>query len=247
GHRASALVAPDARAALALAERARAAGLGSVVVLTSDPKELVRELPVVPKEELLHSRVPAVTPEGFGFDPEKGEIWFAGETAEAVWLELEARRRALAAEVEALEARAEAPIPEAAYSAAHDPLTVTLAQLAERLVHALGEIGDDRFEAPLRARADAGASRTGALADELRRLLAAEAGERLSAVDVERARIEAEADEARRRHEAAEAEPAEGDDRDELEDKIERHERRRESLGQVNPLAKQEYDQEKER
>ena len=134
GHRASALVAPDARAALALADRARAAGLGSVVVLTSDPKELVRELPVVPKEELLRSRVPAVTPEGFGFDPEKGEIWFAGETAEAVWLELEARRRALAAEVDELEARAEAPIPEAAYSAAHDPLTVTLAQLAERLV-----------------------------------------------------------------------------------------------------------------
>jgi chromosome segregation protein len=64
---------------------------------------------------------------------------------------------------------------------------------------------------------------------------------------VERARIEAEADEARRRLEAAEAEPAEGDDRDELADKIERHERRRESLGQVNPLAKQEYDQEKER
>jgi len=256
GHRASALVAPDARAALALAERARAAGLGSVVVLTSDPKALVRELPVVPKEELLHSRVPAVTPEGFGFDPERGEIWFAGETAEAVWLELEARRRALAAEVEELEARAEAPIPEAAYSAAHDPTTVTLAQLAERLVHTLEEIGDDRFEAPLRARADAGASRTGALADELRRLgadevevrrLASEAGERLSTVDVERARIEAEADEARRRLEAAEAEPAEGDDRDELADKIERHERRRESLGQVNPLAKQEYDQEKER
>ena len=76
---------------------------------------------------------------------------------------------------------------------------------------------------------------------------ASEAGERLSAVDVERARIEAEADEARRRLEAAEAEPAEGDDRDELADKIERHERRRESLGQVNPLAKEEYDQEKER
>ena len=58
-----------------------------------------------------HSRVPAVTPEGFGYDPQRGEIWFAGETAEAVWLELEARRRALAAEVEELEARAEAPIP----------------------------------------------------------------------------------------------------------------------------------------
>ncbi len=256
GHRAPALMAADARAALALAERARAAGLGSVVVLTRDPRELVRELPVVSKEELLHSRVKAVTPEGFGYDPERGEIWFAGETAEAVWLELEARRRALAAEVDRLEARVDAPIPEDAYSATRDPLTVTLARLAARLIDTLEGIGDDRFEAPLRARADAGASRTGALAEELRRLgaeevdarrAAAEAGERLSAVDVERARIEAEADEARRRLEAADADPAEGDDRDELAERIERLERRRESLGQVNPLAKQEYDEEKER
>jgi chromosome segregation protein len=256
GHRAPALMAADARAALALAERARAAGLGSVVVLTRDPRELVRELQVVSKEELLHSRVPAVTPQGFGYDPERGEIWFAGETAEAVWLELEARRRALAAEVDDLEARVDAPIPEDAYSATRDPLTVTLARVAAKLVDTLVGIGDDRFEAPLRARADAGASRTGALAEELRRLgaeevdarrAAAEAGERLSAVDVERARIETEADEARRRLEAAEADPAEGDDRDELAERIERLERRRESLGQVNPLAKQEYDQEKER
>jgi chromosome segregation protein len=71
--------------------------------------------------------------------------------------------------------------------------------------------------------------------------------DRLSAVDVDRARLEAEADEARRRLEGAGAEPAEGDDRDELAERIERQERRRESLGQVNPLAKQEYDQEKER
>jgi chromosome segregation protein len=59
--------------------------------------------------------------------------------------------------------------------------------------------------------------------------------------------MEAEADEARRRLEAAGADPAEGDDRDELAERIERLERRRESLGQVNPLAKQEYDEEKER
>jgi chromosome segregation protein len=256
GHRAPALMAADARAALALAERARAAGLGSVVVLTRDPRELVRELPVVSKEELLHSQVPAVTPEGFGYDPKRGEIWFAGETAEAVWLELEARRRALAAEVDELEARVDAPIPEDAYSATRDPLTVALARLAAQLVETLEGVGDDRFEAPLRARADAGSSRTGALAEELRRLgaeevdgrrAAAEAGERLSAVDVERARIEAEADEARRRLDATDAEPADGDDRVELADRIERLERRRESLGQVNPLAKQEYDEEKER
>ena len=253
GHRAAAIVAGDARAALQLAERARAAGLGSVVVLTRPP---VVDLPVVPKDELLQSNVPAVTPEGFGYDPQRGELWFAGETAEAVWLELEARRRALAAEVEELDARATAPIPEEAYSATHDPLTETLARLAARLVETLEGAAGDRHETPLRARADAGAQRTTALAEELRKLgaaevdarrAAAEAGERLSAVDVERARVEAEIDEARRRLATAGADAAEGDDRDELAERIERLERRRESLGQVNPLAKQEYEQEKER
>ena len=39
-----------------------------------------------------------MTPEGFGYDPERGELWFAGETAEAMLLELQARRRALAGE-----------------------------------------------------------------------------------------------------------------------------------------------------
>ncbi|MFL6037390.1 MAG: AAA family ATPase, partial [Gaiellaceae bacterium] len=254
GHRASAVVADDARAALALAERARAAGLGSVVVLTRDPTELVRDLPIVAKEQLLQSPVPAVTPEGFGYDPQRGELWFAGETAEAVWLELEARRRTLAADVDDLDARVAAPIPEDAYSAARDPLTVTLARLVTRLVETLAGVGDERFEAPLRARADAGSTRTGARAEELRRLGAAEvdarratadAVERLSAIDVERARIEAEVDEARRRLEAAAAEPAEGDARDELAERIERLEHRRETLGQVNPLAQQEYDAEK--
>ena len=256
GHRAAAVVADDARAALALAERVRAAGLGSVVVLTRDPARLVSELPVVPKEALLQSPVPAVTPEGFGYDPQRGELWFAGETAEAVWLELEARRRSLAAEVDDLEARAAAPIPTDAYSAARDPFTVAVARLTARLVETLEGSSDDRFEAPLRARADAGSTRTSALAEELRRLGAAEvevrraaadAAERLSGIDVERARIEAEADEARRRLDAAGAEAAEGDDRDELAERAERLERRRESLGQVNPLAKQEYDEEKER
>src|SRR6266513_1108421 len=131
-HRAAAIFADDSRAALALAERARGAGLGNVVVLTRPPADVVAELPVVPKEELLRSPVPAVTPEGFGYDPGRGEIWFAGETAEAVWLELAARRRALAAEVDELEARVAAPIPEAAYNAARDPLTEALARLTAR-------------------------------------------------------------------------------------------------------------------
>ncbi|TMK28944.1 MAG: hypothetical protein E6G64_07790 [Actinobacteria bacterium] len=257
GRSAPALVAPDVRAAMALVERARAAGLGSLVVLVGrDPSELVRGLPVVSKEELLSSSVPAVTPEGFGWDPQRGELWFAGETAEAVWLELEARRRALAAEVDELEARAAAPIPAGAYSVAPDRTTQTLVRLTERLVAALDVSVAERFEAPLRARADVGSSRTGELADELRRLGAAEvearreateAGERLSAIQVDRARVEAEAEAARRRLQSAGASPAGGDDRDELADKVERLERRREGMGQVNPLAQQEYDQEKAR
>jgi chromosome segregation protein len=256
GHRASAIVADDTRAALALAERARAAGLGSVIVLTREPADVVRELPVVPKAELLHSQVPAVTPEGFGYDPRRGEIWFAGETAEAVWLELEARRRALVREVDELEARAAAPIPDDSYNTVRDPVTARLARLTARLVETLERIANDRFDSSLRARADAGSTRTAALADELRRLgaeevdarrAAADAAERLSAVDVERARTGAEADEARRRLDAAGADPAPGEDRAELAERIDRLERRRESLGQVNPLAKQEYEEEKER
>ncbi|MGZ4257089.1 MAG: AAA family ATPase, partial [Gaiellaceae bacterium] len=104
---------------------------------------------------------------------------------------------------------------------------------------------------------DAGGARTGQLGEELRRLGAAEvelrqgltdASERASAIDVEVARIEAEADEARRRLEhAGTDERAEGDDREELAERAERLERRRESLGQVNPLAKEEYEAEKVR
>ncbi len=130
---------------------------------------------------------------------------------------------------------------------------------AERLdeVLAAAAAAAARFESPLRARVDAGGTRTGALGEELRRLGATEvelrqelsaAAEAASAIEVESARVEAEADEARRRLEHANAdEPAEGDDRDELAEKAERLERRREALGQVNPLAKEEYDAEKER
>ena len=49
-------------------------------------------------------------------------------------------------------------------------------------------------------------------------------GERLSAIDVELARTDAERDEAQRRLDAAGAEPAEGEDRDELAEKLARYE-----------------------
>jgi chromosome segregation protein len=131
--------------------------------------------------------------------------------------------------------------------------------LSERLLAGIraaqGSVG--RFEPTLRARVDAGARRTGELGEELRRLGAAEvelrqsltdASAGVSAIDVELARIEAEADEARRRLEhAGTDERAEGDDRDALAETAERLERRREALGQVNPLAKEEHDAEKAR
>jgi chromosome segregation protein len=126
-------------------------------------------------------------------------------------------------------------------------------RLDETLVAAVAAAA--RFEAPLRAQVDAGGARTGGLGEELRRLGASEvelrqgltaASEVVSAIDVESARIEAEADEARRRLDhAGTDERAEGDDRDELHERAERLERRREQLGQVNPLAKEEYEAEK--
>jgi chromosome segregation protein len=389
--------------ALELVAKAQSAGLGSVLVLVGrDPRDLVR-LPVVPRDELLASRVPAVTSDGIGWDPARGELWFAGETAEAVLLELEARRRELRVEVEELRARFEAARVRVVETAARaeraavafapvahlrlvrhvDPrrlqrlvsgaerldetlrvaasaaarLETPLAERSGRLAadlrgiaqregelrhavadadrralaaerHASGRsadaVGDleplraqaqelsslaaeaaqtaehaaerarfaaraladadparsrrpdelvlaqlhtgalrleaalaidvERFEAPVRQRAEAQAARTTELGAELRRLGAAEVelrqsaallGERLSAVDVELARADAERDDAQRRLTAADAEPADGGDRDELAEKLERYDRRREQLGQVNPLAKEEYDAEK--
>ncbi|HEX7525461.1 MAG TPA: AAA family ATPase, partial [Gaiellaceae bacterium] len=106
GHRASAVLAANPTRGLELIEKAKSSGLGSVLVLIGqDPRELVN-VPVLPRAELLASKVPAVTEDGIGWDPERGELWFAGETAEAVLLELDARRRELRTEVEELATRA---------------------------------------------------------------------------------------------------------------------------------------------
>jgi chromosome segregation ATPase len=250
GARGSALLAEDVQAGLRLLEQARAAGLGNLTVLVGTrPAELVERYAVVSKDQLLNSTIPAVTSEGFGYDPERGELWFAGETAEAVWLELEARRRALEREVDRLQSNPTAPPPAA---------NPRLVAAGERLVRALAGAAEAgrRFEAPLRARVDAGGSRTGGAATALRELAAreaelrrgaAEAGERAAAIDVELARLQAEQAVARRRLEEAGAEPAEGEDREALAERLVRLERRRETLGAVNPLAKQEYEEEKER
>ena len=58
GRAASAVVRDDAAGALTLLERARDDGLGSLVVLVGrDPAQLVAQMPVVSKEELLASPV----------------------------------------------------------------------------------------------------------------------------------------------------------------------------------------------
>ncbi len=272
GHRASAVLTGDAAYALELVKKVRASGLGSVVVLVDrDPRELVRELKVVALDALLASDVPAVTVEGIGWDPGRGELWFAGETAEAVLLELQARRRALAAEVEELAARS-AEAVEAAVEAATaaenvaaslavprlhaDPAVLRrLVGAADRLVACL-QADLAWFEAPLRQVVDKGAERASKLGADLRRLGAEEvelrratleATERLSAIDVDLARTGAEHEEANRRLEAAGVDPADGDDPAELAARLTRLERRREQLGAVNPLAKVEYEAEKER
>jgi chromosome segregation protein len=247
--RAAAVLVPDAAAGLKLLEQARAAGLGNlgVVIGGAAPRA-----PIVEKERLLEATELSVTREGFAYDPARGELWYAGEAAEAVLLELEARRRALEADIQELDASAE--------RAATEPPAPDsrLAEAAERLATALAAAakGASRFEPSLGARADARAERARELGEELRELgakeaevrhTAAEAGERASAVDVELATLAAEAKELGRRIEEAGAEQAEGDDPDELATKLERLERRREALGSVNPLAKEEYDREKER
>ena len=247
GHRAAAIVADDAERALELVDRARAAGLGSLIVLVDRrPQDLL--LPVVPRNELLARKVAAVTEDGIGWDPERGELWSSGETAEALLLELEARRRRLAAEVDERDRRA----------AREDrtrrlPDSSRLLGAAERFVAALA-VDTTRFEAPLRAETDV--PRASEIGAELRRLGSAEvelrravsgAAEAVSLVDVEIARTEGERDEARRRLEAAAADPATGDDREELSERLGRLERRRDQAGPVNPLAKEEYEAEQER
>ena len=310
GWHAAALVAASSDQALALVERAREEGLGSVtaVVAASDTVLQSSPEPPVPGAEALGRHVRAkpggesvaalladawvvepgrlaeatsgvvVTKEGHRFEPGRGAAAFVGAAAEAVLLELEARRGALAGEAEDLERRlgeAEVAAGEAdrrareaadalehaapaARAHANPVLAAGVLHAAERLSAVLVAAGQtaDRLEAPLRARADAGSGRVRDLGEELRRLGAreaearngaAQAAQTLGAIEVELARVEAEAEEARRRLEAAGADPAEGGDRDELEAKVERLERRRLALGQVNPLAREEYQREKER
>ena len=112
-----------------------------------------------------------------------------------------------------------------------------------------GHCSPARFEAPVRARVDAGAERATELGAELRRLGADEVELRQQADDAnERAtpvagRARTRSMRRPKRRGAASTRPApktpaEGDDRDELATRAERLDARREELGKVNPLAK---------
>jgi chromosome segregation ATPase len=141
----------------------------------------------------------------------------------------------------------------------HEDLLRTLAETAERAAASLAAAGraGERYEPTLRARVDAGGSRAGELGEELRRLggweaelrrAASEAAERVSAVGIERARLEAEREEVLRRlPEEAEAAALTDEEADDLRTALARLERRREALGQVNPLAAEEHAREKAR
>jgi chromosome segregation ATPase len=250
GHRAAAIVAEDAGRGLELLQHARAAGLGRLVVLVDqDPAELARSLPIVPLPELLASPVPAVTLEGFGYDPQRMELWFAGETAEAFQLELEAQARRLRDEARRLSERAaiSAPLvrsPDPRLIACCERLRDELARTIQAAI---------RVEQPLAKSAESGGELAATLAAGLRDLAAREADMRreaheaataVSQVAVELARLDAESADARRRLEEAGGDPAEGS-REELQATLERFERRREALGGVNPFAQEEYDREK--
>ena len=226
-----------------------------------------------------------VSTDGHGYDPVRAELWFAGEAAESVLLALHARRASLAAEAEELAAGAEQAALAAAGAAEEertarervdaarravgrmparvDPRDAAhlerLAAEAVRLLDLLVRAGDQavRFEPALRARADAGGTRTAELGEELRRLganeaelrrAASEAGETTAAIAVEAARLEAETRELRTRlPEETGPEPVEDEEAEALRAQIERLERRREQLGQVNPLAAEEHARESER
>jgi hypothetical protein len=202
---------------------------------------------VVALESLLDVTEPSVTAEGFGYDPGRGELWFVGETAEAVLLELQGRRSALHTEAKELGAQLEeairiagesadrARVAEAAYGKVPRRRAATLdARLHARLVElATGlregidgaERAATRFEAPLRARVDAGSTRAGELGEALRTLGASEVSLRQELDEAPsahggRGRDRAHRRRGERRDEAprvaGEVEPAEGDDRDEL-------------------------------
>jgi chromosome segregation protein len=262
--RASALLATDVRHALALLERARDGGLGRLDVLLDRDAPVTAEPPVsgaqplrslasgpddvlklldgiwlVDADRLLDASAgTAITIDGYGYDATRGELWFAGETGEAVLLELDARRRALTDEADELAARAEAAAREADDAAAAAETAETAyaevahlrampldASLLERLVAIASGLADataraqtaiDGIEAPLNARLTAGQRRSTELRAEVDRLAELEAEARRDAGDAVRRAADADIVVARLGGVATVAGTAERRDRDEL-------------------------------
>nr|MBA2537529.1 AAA family ATPase [Actinomycetota bacterium] len=133
------------------------------------------------------------------------------------------------------------------------------ADAAERVSVALAAAAANarRFEAPLQARVDAGGTRSTGLGERLRALgaqeaelrrAASEAAERLTSVQIEAASLERERQQVRERiPDDVTAEPLSDEEADALRAQVARLERRREALGQVNPLAAEEHARESER
>jgi chromosome segregation ATPase len=249
-HRAAAVLVDDPSRGIALLEKAKEAGLGNLVVLVgADPAAVVAQTPVVPLDELVSSTVLAVTEEGFGYDPVRGELWFSGKTAEALQIELQAEARRLRHEATRLTALADG-----ARQFVREPdrrLVAACERLRDMLARAIREVA--RVEQPLSDAAESSGARAASLAAGLRDLAAGEAELRreaheasaaVSQVDIELARLDAESRDARRRLDEAASDPADGA-RDELEAAMARLERRREALGGVNPFAKEEYERER--
>jgi len=134
-----------------------------------------------------------------------------------------------------------------------------LANAAERVAAALevGATAARRLEPALAARLDAGGGVSGELAERLRvlgaqeaelRRAASEAAERLTTVQIEAARLEREREEiVARVPDEQVAEPLSEEEAAALGAQVARLERRREALGQVNPLAAEEHARESER
>jgi chromosome segregation protein len=166
---------------------------------------------VTPGELASIERGVAVTRDGHGFDPGRGELWFAGVAAESVMIELHARSRALAAETERLRseaadaaaaatevfererlarervtrARASVALMPPRVDPADAERAVALAEAAGRLAACLdGAVrAGSRFESPLRAHVDAGAAASATAGEELRQLGAQEADLRRAATE----------------------------------------------------------------
>src|SRR4029079_14307654 len=108
------VVIAGARGAAGSPPRSGARALASVATGPDDALRLLDGVWLVESGELREMRSGlAVTTAGDGYDADRGELWVAGESGEAVLLELDARRRALADEADELAARAETSAREA--------------------------------------------------------------------------------------------------------------------------------------